>query len=196
MNFVSNEYKDIIRKVQKPSQYLGNEINSIHKFPFTKRGDGGIIKIALIFPDLYEMGMSHLGLKILYHIINMREDSVAERVFAPESDYEELLVKNNLPLASLESSVPLNQFDILGFTLQYELSYTNILNILKLGGVPLRQADRKDDTPLVIGGGPCVFNPEPLSDFFDLFVIGDGEEIVHELIDKIGEAKASHYIVW
>ncbi|OGW00814.1 MAG: hypothetical protein A3I04_00620 [Nitrospinae bacterium RIFCSPLOWO2_02_FULL_39_110] len=193
MNFVSNEYKDIIRKVQKPSQYLGNEINSIHKSPFTKRGDGGIIKIALIFPDLYEMGMSHLGLKILYHIINMREDSVAERVFAPESDYEELLLKNNLPLASLESSVPLNQFDILGFTLQYELSYTNILNILKLGGIPLRQADRKDDTPLVIGGGPCVFNPEPLSDFFDLFVIGDGEEIVSELIDKIGEAKASHY---
>lgn len=182
-------YKDLIERVQKPSRYIGNEINSVHKSPlippFIKGGQGGIrTKIALIFPDLYEMGMSHLGLKILYHIINSRDDAVAERVFAPDTDYEELLIKNNLPLASLESSIPLNQFDMLGFTLQYELSYTNILNILKLGGIPLRQADRKDDTPLIIGGGPCVFNPEPLSDFFDLFVIGDGEEIIHELIDK------------
>lgn len=182
-------YKDLIERVQKPSRYIGKEINSVHKSslipPFIKGGQGGIrTKIALIFPDLYEMGMSHLGLKILYHIINVRDDAVAERVFAPDTDYEELLIKNNLPLASLESSIPLNQFDMLGFTLQYELSYTNILNILKLGGIPLRQADRKDDTPLVIGGGPCVFNPEPLSDFFDLFVIGDGEEVIHELIDK------------
>jgi len=173
------DYKDLIKKVQKPSRYIGKEINSVHKDLSKVK-----TKIALIFPDLYEMGMSHLGLKILYHIINMRDDAVAERVFAPDTDYEELLVKNNLPLASLESSIPLNQFDMLGFTLQYELSYTNILNILKLGGVPLKQADRKDDTPLVIGGGPCVFNPEPLSDFFDLFVIGDGEEAISELIEK------------
>ena len=173
------DYKDLIKKVQKPSRYIGKEINSVHKDLSKVK-----TKIALIFPDLYEMGMSHLGLKILYHIINMRDDAVAERVFAPDTDYEELLVKNNLPLASLESSIPLEQFDMLGFTLQYELSYTNILNILKLGGVPLKQADRKDDTPLVIGGGPCVFNPEPLSDFFDLFVIGDGEEAISELIEK------------
>ncbi len=172
-------YKDLIERVQKPSRYIGKEINSVHKDLSKVK-----TKIALIFPDLYEMGMSHLGLKILYHIINLRDDAVAERVFAPDTDYEELLIKNNLPLASLESSIPLNQFDMLGFTLQYELSYTNILNILKLGGIPLRQADRGDNTPLVIGGGPCVFNPEPLSDFFDLFVIGDGEEVIHELIDK------------
>ena len=183
------DYKEIIKKVQKPSRYVGKEVNSVHKSPlvppFFKGGEGGIkTKIALIFPDLYEMGMSHLGLKILYHIINLRDNAAAERVFAPDTDYEELLLKNNLPLASLESSTPLNQFDMLGFTLQYELSYTNILNILKLGGIPLRQADRKDDTPLVIGGGPCVFNPEPISDFFDLFVIGDGEELISELIDK------------
>ena len=183
------DYKEIIKKVQKPSRYIGKEVNSVHKSPlvppFFKGGEGGIkTKIALIFPDLYEMGMSHLGLKILYHIINLRDNAAAERVFAPDTDYEELLLKNNLPLASLESSTPLNQFDMLGFTLQYELSYTNILNILKLGGIPLRQADRKDDTPLVIGGGPCVFNPEPISDFFDLFVIGDGEELISELIDK------------
>src|SRR3990172_6277508 len=185
-------YKDLIERVQKPSRYIGKEINSVHKSPlippFIKGGQGGIkTKIALIFPDLYEMGMSHLGLKILYHIINLRDDAAAERVFAPDTDYEELLIKNNLPLASLESFIPLNQFDMLGFTLQYELSYTNILNILRFlgwGGVPLRQADRKDDTPLVIGGGPCVFNPEPLSDFFDLFVIGDGEEAISELIEK------------
>ena len=173
------DYKDLIKKVQKPSRYIGKEINSVHKDLSKVK-----TKIALIFPDLYEMGMSHLGLKILYHIINLRDDAVAERVFAPDTDYEELLIKNNLPLASLESSIPLEQFDMLGFTLQYELSYTNILNILKLGGVPLKQADRKDDTPLVIGGGPCVFNPEPLSDFFDLFVIGDGEEAISELIEK------------
>jgi len=178
------DYKDLIKKVQKPSRYIGKEINSVHKDLSKVK-----TKIALIFPDLYEMGMSHLGLKILYHIINMRDDAVAERVFAPDTDYEELLLKNNLPLASLESSIPLEQFDMLGFTLQYELSYTNILNILKLGGVPLKQADRKDDTPLVIGGGPCVFNPEPLSDFFDLFVIGDGEEAISELIEKYQRLK-------
>ncbi|MBI3585299.1 MAG: TIGR03960 family B12-binding radical SAM protein [Nitrospinae bacterium] len=177
-------YKDLIELVQKPSRYIGKEVNSVHKDLSKVK-----TKIALIFPDLYEMGMSHLGLKILYHIINLRDDAAAERVFAPDTDYEELLLKNNLPLASLESSIPLNQFDMLGFTLQYELSYTNILNILKLGGIPLRQADRGDNTPLVIGGGPCVFNPEPLSDFFDLFVIGDGEEIVSELIDKYQKLK-------
>lgn len=183
------EYKDIVKKVQRPSRYLGNEINSIHKSslisPFKKDGHGDIrTKIALIFPDLYEIGMSHLGLKILYHIINLRDDAVAERVFAPDTDYEDILIKNNLPLASLESSIPLRQFDMLGFTIQYELSYTNILNILKLGAVPLKQSDRKDDMPLVIGGGPCAFNPEPIADFFDLFVVGDGEEVINELIDR------------
>ncbi|MBI3815198.1 MAG: TIGR03960 family B12-binding radical SAM protein, partial [Nitrospinae bacterium] len=195
-------YEDIIKKVQRPSRYLGNEVNSIH--PPMK--GGAETKIALIFPDLYEIGMSHLGLKILYHIINQREDAVAERVFSPDTDYEDLLLKNNLPLASLESSLPLNKFDIVGFTLQYELSYTNILNILKLGGIPLRQAERShadlspkvsigergnEDMPLIIGGGPCAFNPEPLSDFFDLFVIGDGEEVIHELIDKYRLSKKS-----
>jgi radical SAM family uncharacterized protein/radical SAM-linked protein len=167
---------NILPNVQRPSRYLGKEINAIRK-------DSATIYIALVFPDLYEIGMSHLGLKILYHILNQQPDIAAERLFAPDLDYEALLRKNSLPITSLESSRPLNKFDLIGFTLQYELSYTNILNILDLGHLPLRAADRDRDLPLVIAGGPGAFNPEPLSPFIDLFVIGEGEEIILEIVD-------------
>ncbi len=177
---------EIISLVQRPSRYLGNEINSIHKDHSKTR-----TKVALVFPDLYEIGMSHLGLKILYHILNRRSDVVAERVFSPGIDYEEILIGKNHPLCSLESYTPLNRFDIVGFTLQHEMSYTNILNILSLGKIPIRSKQRDEDFPLIIGGGPCAFNPEPLADFFDLFVIGDGEEIIIEIIDTYQECRGN-----
>ena len=127
--------------------------------------------------------MSHLGLKILYHIINQREDAAAERAFAPWLDYEEQLRKNSLPLISMESSLPLDKFDILGFTLPYELTYTNILNILNLSNIPLMSSERDERFPLIIAGGACAFNAEPLANFIDAFVLGDGEEIINEIID-------------
>ncbi len=175
---------EIISLVRRPSRYLGSEINSIHKDHSKIR-----TKIALAFPDLYEIGMSHLGLKILYHILNSRPDILAERVFSPGIDYEDILLDKDYPLCSLESYIPLNRFDIVGFTLQHEMSYTNILNILSLGKIPLRSKQRDDDFPLIIGGGPCAFNPEPLADFFDLFVIGDGEEVIIEIIDTYQECR-------
>lgn len=164
--------------VSKPVRYINSELNSIHKDL-----SGVKTKIALIFPDAYEIGMSHLGLRILYHIINLRDDAAAERAYAPWLDYEKHLRKNKRPLTSLESDIPLNRFDILGFTLPYELTYTNILNILDLSGIPLTASDRDEKYPLVIAGGSCAFNPEPLAEFFDAFVLGDGEEIINELID-------------
>jgi radical SAM family uncharacterized protein/radical SAM-linked protein len=170
--------------INKPSRYIGNEINSIRK-DLNKVA----LKIALVFPDVYEVGMSHLGIHILYHILNSREDIAAERVYAPWVDLESILRSNNILLKSIESSIPLKEFDIVGFTLQYELSYTNILNILDLSGIPLCSKDRDSNFPLIIGGGPCAFNPEPLADFFDLFVIGDGEEIIIEISDIIIEWK-------
>ena len=177
-------YEELLPFVKKPSQYLGDEVNSIKKD--LKKVEASI---ALVFPDLYEIGMSHLGLKILYHIVNKREEFAAERVFAPDLDYEELLRGKSIPLASLENKMPLSRFDIVGFTMQYEMSYTNILNILDLGHIPLLSKDRGEEYPLVIGGGPCAYNPEPLADFFDCFIIGDGEEIVIEFLDLFIESK-------
>lgn len=164
--------------VSKPVRYINNEFNSIHKDLTKVR-----TKIALIFPDAYEIGMSHLGLKILYHIINQREDAAAERAYAPWLDYEEQLRKNSLPLTSMESSLPLDKFDILGFTLPYELTYTNILNILNLSNIPFMSSERDERFPLIIAGGACAFNAEPVADFIDAFVLGDGEEIINEIID-------------
>ena len=155
-------YEDLLPFVRKPSQYIGEEVNSIKKDLKKMQAS-----IALVFPDKYEIGMSHLGLKILYHIVNKREEFAAERVFAPDLDYEGLLREKCMPLASLENKLPLNKFDIIGFTLQYEMSYTNVLNMLDLGHVPLLSKDRGEDHPLIIGGGPCAYNPEPLADFFD-----------------------------
>lgn len=160
---------------QRPSRYLSNEVNIIRK--------DAEVKFALCFPDVYEIGMSHLGLKILYSIINDIPYASAERVFAPWFDYEEFLRQKALPLTSLEGRRPLKDFDIVGFSLQYELSYTNVLNMLELGGIPVRSEDRGDDQPLVIAGGPCATNPLPLTPFIDAFVIGDGEEVIGEIID-------------
>jgi radical SAM family uncharacterized protein/radical SAM-linked protein len=160
---------------QKPSRYIGSEVNIIRR--------DADIKVALCFPDTYEIGMSHLGLKILYSIINNIPYASAERVFAPWVDFESFLREKGLPLTSLENRRPLKDFDIVGFTLQYELSYTNVLNMLDLGGIPIRSADREGNYPLIIAGGPCTVNPLPLSPFIDAFVIGDGEEVIREIID-------------
>jgi len=160
---------------RKPSRYIGGEVNSIRK--------DAAVKIALCFPDTYEIGMSHLGFKILYHIINSVPYGSAERAYAPWPDLEAYLREKGLPLTSLEFQRPLNEFDIVGFTLQYELSYTNILNMLDLGGIPVRAARRGDEHPLVIAGGPCAVNPLPLEPFIDAFVIGDGEEVVREILE-------------
>jgi radical SAM family uncharacterized protein/radical SAM-linked protein len=164
---------------RKPSTYIGNEINSIRK--------NGDINVALCFPDTYEIGMSHLGLKILYSIINSIPYASAERVYAPLVDLESYLRKNNLPLTSLEHKRPLQDFDILGFTLQYELSYTNVLNMLDLGKIPIKSDERGDTHPLIIAGGPCSVNPLPLVPFIDAFVVGDGEEVIKEIIDLYSE---------
>jgi radical SAM superfamily enzyme YgiQ (UPF0313 family) len=165
-------------KVQKPGRYTGKEFNEI-----VKKEDASTVKIALAFPDLYEIGMSYLGFKILYEIINKEDDALAERVFSPAVDMEKLLRERQVPAFSLETYRPLNSFDIVGFTVQHELCYSNILNLIDLGQIPLRSEERKEDDPLVIAGGPGTFNAEPLSAFIDLFVIGEGEEIVGEIIE-------------
>src|SRR3990172_12895200 len=170
-------YKDILLSVSRPSRYIGQEINSIKKDLSKVRA-----KVALIFPDTYEIGMSHLGLKILYHVLNRIEEVAAERAFVPWVDLEEVLTKRDEPLVSLESSLPLREFDILGFTLPYELCYSNVLTTLALSDIPLRSAERDERYPLVIGGGTAVFNPEPMADFFDAFFLGDGEEGVIDMI--------------
>ena len=167
-------------KISKPSRYIGGELNSVVKDP-----DRVKLKFALAFPDVYEVGMSHLGLQILYHLLNEIPEVACERAFAPWPDMEKLLREKSLPLCSLESSRPLREFDVLGFSLQYELNYTGVLNILDLAGIPLRAGQRKEGYPLVIGGGPCTLNPEPLADFFDLFLLGDGEEAVLEICREI-----------
>ena len=162
--------------MERPSRYLGSEINTIRK-DLSKTG----LSFALAFPDLYEIGTSHFGIQILYQILNKHPDIAAERVFAPAEDVEALLRSSNAPLTSLETNTPLKKFDIIGFSLLYELNYTNILTILDLAGIPFLAKDRDAAFPLVVGGGPCACNPEPLADFFDAFVIGDGEEVVLEM---------------
>lgn len=171
-------YEDFLPLVTKPARYINTEINAVQKDISKAR-----TSICLFFPDTYEVGMSHLGLRILYDILNGREDTVCERVFSPWTDYEALLRKAGRPLRSLESNTPVKEFDIIGVTLQYELSYTNIIAGLKLVDIPLRYAERTDDDPVVIAGGPCSVNPEPLSEFIDAFFIGEAEEAVHEIID-------------
>lgn len=174
----------LIAQVEKPVRYMGNEYNMIVKD--VNKAD---IRFAFAFPDVYEVGMSHLGMKILYHLINDREDSYCERVFAPWTDMEEKMRQYNIPMFALETKDPIKEFDIIGFTLQYEMSYTNILNILDLGQIPLTWKERNEDHPLIIAGGPCAYNMEPLADFFDLVVMGEGEEVIHELLDLYLECK-------
>jgi len=182
-------FEELLDKVQKPGRYTGKEFNEI-----VKEEDASTVKIALTFPDLYEIGMSYLGFKILYEIINKRDDALAERVFSPAVDMEKLLRERQIPVFSLETYRPLNSFDIVGFTIQHELCYSNILNLIDLGQIPLRWEERKENNPLVIAGGPGAFNPEPLSRFIDLFVIGEGEEIIGEIIEvykRLKEKKQS-----
>lgn len=170
--------ENILPHVSKPARYIGNELNSIHKNHENK------IKIALCYPDAYEIGMSNLGLSILYNVLNSQEDIAAERVYSPWPDMEEQLRKYDLPLFSLESRTKIRAFDILGFSIQNELTYTNLLNILDLSKIPLFRSQRNDSHPLVIAGGASVSNPMPLIDFIDAFVIGDGEEVILEIAKK------------
>lgn len=176
----------ILPTVEKPARYVGGEWNSVRK-----SSDDIHTRIALCFPDTYEIGMSHLGLKILYSLLNKRDGWAAERVYAPWPDMEARLRDRKMPLLSLESYTPLSQFDIVGFSLQYELTYTNVLTMLDLGGIPLKTAERSLDDPLVIAGGPTVYSGEPIADFIDVFVIGDGEEAFPELISRYMELRDS-----
>lgn len=176
----------ILPKVLKPIRYQGNEWNSVHK-----DWDQIPVKVAFGFPDVYEVGMSHLGLRILYDIVNKREDTLMERVFAPWVDFEEKIREYRIPLFSLESYKPISEFDVLAFTLQYEMSFTNLLNMLDLSGIPLRSSERGDEWPLILAGGPTAYNPEPLAPFIDVFLIGEGEEAIHEILDVVKEWKES-----
>jgi len=170
--------EDFLSLVTKPARYINTEINSVHKDLSKVK-----TKVCLFFPDTYEVGMSHLGLRILYNILNSRDDTACERVFSPWLDYEVKLRESGRPLTSLESNVPLSHFDIIGITLQYELSYTNILAGLDLAGIPLRASNRTDGHPVVVAGGPGSLNPEPLSDFIDVFFIGEAEEAIHDIVE-------------
>ncbi|PRX28978.1 radical SAM family uncharacterized protein [Orenia metallireducens] len=180
---LANKIEEILPEVSKPTRYMGNELNMIKKDLNQVK-----VKFALAFPDVYEVAMSHLGIKILYHLLNEREDTVAERVYAPWVDMEQKMREHNLPLFTLENRAKVVDFDILGFTLQYEMSYTNILNMLDLAGIPLKSKDRGEEFPLVIVGGPCAFNPEPLAPFVDVVLLGEAEAAIGELVDQ--------YLVW
>ena len=175
MNKISD---DILCKVEKPARYIGGEINS-----YNKDKNSVDIRYAFCFPDVYEVAMSHLGTKILYYVMNEREDTYCERCFAPWPDMEKALRENNIPLGTLETKDSLKEFDILGFTLQYEMSYTNILNMLDMCDIPLRASERGEEYPIVMMGGPCAYNPEPLYDIADAFVLGEGEEVTNEILD-------------
>lgn len=174
----------LLQAVSKPARYTGNELNAVNK-------DHKLMKCswALALPDVYEVGMSNLGLKILYQVLNDRDDTVAERVYAPWIDMEEKMRSEGMELWSLESFTPVKTFDFVGFSLQYEMIYTNILNMLALAKIPQQSAARGDSDPFIVGGGPCVYNPEPVAEFFDLFIIGEGEEVIEELTDSFIEWK-------
>lgn len=175
-------------KVEKPARYVGSELNSV-----VKNKEEVNVRFAFAFPDVYEVGMSHTGMHILYHLMNSMENVWCERVFAPWTDMEEIMRKNNIPLYGLESKDELMEFDFVGFTLQYEMSYTNILNMLDLGKIPVRSKNRTNDMPLVIAGGPCAYNPEPLYEVIDLFTIGETEELLPELLKLYEEEKKNGF---
>ena len=169
---------DILLQIEKPARYIGGEVNSVMKDPSEVD-----IRFAMCFPDVYEIGMSHLGIQILYDMFNRREDTWCERVYSPWTDLDKILHEKNIPLFALESQYPIRDFDFLGITIQFEMCYTNILQILDLGQIPLHASERTEADPIVIGGGPCTYNPEPLADFFDIFYIGEGETVYDELLD-------------
>lgn len=175
---------DILMKVEKPERYIGHEVNSVIK-------DKGqiAVRFAMCFPDVYEIGMSHLGIQILYDMFNSWEDVWCERVYSPWIDLDAIMRRENIPLFALESQDPVKEFDFLGITIQYEMCYTNILQILDLAQIPLNAADRGEDCPIVIGGGPCTYNPEPIADFFDIFYIGEGETQYRNLLNLYKECR-------
>ena len=178
---------EILLKVEKPARYIGNEVNMVMKDP--EKVD---IRFAMCFPDVYEIGMSHLGIQILYDMFNKRSDVYCERVYSPWVDLDQIMREKQIPLFAIESQDPIKEFDFLGITIQYEMCYTNILQILDLSQIPLLAKDRLEEDPIVIGGGPCVYNPEPLADFFDLFYIGEGETSYDALLDAYKENKKNN----
>ena len=175
---------EILLNIEKPARYIGGEVNSV-----MKDKDKVDIRFAMCFPDVYEIGMSHLGIQILYDMFNRREDTWCERVYSPWMDLDKILREKNIPLFALESQDPVRNFDFLGITIQFEMCYTNILQILDLSQIPLHASDRTEEDPFVIGGGPCAYNPEPLAEFFDIFYIGEGETVYDELLDAYREWK-------
>lgn len=178
---------EILLNIEKPARYIGNEVNSVMKDK--EKVD---IRFAMCFPDVYEIGMSHLGIQILYDMLNRREDTWCERVYSPWTDLDKIMREQHIPLFALESQDPIREFDFLGITIQYEMCYTNILQILDLSGISLFSKERTEDDPIVIGGGPCAVNPEPLADFFDLFYIGEGETVYDQLLDAYKQNKQNH----
>lgn len=177
----------ILMKVEKPARYIGNELNSVKKDK--NQVD---VRFAMAFPDVYEIGMSHLGIQILYDMFNKREDTWCERVYSPWPDLHKIMKEKNIPLFALESQEPVKNFDFLGITLQYEMCYTNILQLLDLSQIPLLAAERTNEDPIVIGGGPCTYNPEPIADFFDMFYIGEGEIMYNDLIELYKSMKKAN----
>ena len=173
----------ILMNVQKPTRYTGGELNACIKDP-----DKVKVRFGFCFPDVYEIAMSHLGLKILYHVLNKREDTYCERVFAPWTDMESEMKKEGMKLFALETGDEVSNFDILGFTLQYELSYSNILYMLDMAGIPSWSTERDESHPFICAGGPCAYNAEPIADFIDFFMLGEGEEMMNEIVDA--------YISW
>ena len=175
---------EILLSVQQPARYIGGEVNMVKKDP------AGKIRFAMAFPDVYELGMSHLGIQILYDMFNKREDVYCERVYSPWMDLDQIMREKQIPLFALESQDPIKNFDFLGITLQYEMCYTNVLQLLDLAQIPLHACDRTEEDPIVIGGGPCTYNPEPIAEFFDLFYMGEGEVVYFELLDRYKENQA------
>ena len=176
---------EILMKIDKPARYIGNELNSV-----CKNKDEVSIRFAMCFPDVYEIGMSHLGIQILYDMFNRRDDVYCERVYSPWMDLDPIMREQKIPLFAVESQDPIKKFDFLGITIQYEMCYTNILQVLELSQIPLHAEDRTEEDPIVIGGGPCTYNPEPIAPFFDLFYMGEGEVVYFDLIDRYKEIKA------
>lgn len=185
---MNEKIEEILNKVEKPSRYIGGEINS-----FDKEIKDDTIRYGFGFPDTYEVGMSHLGMHIIYNLLNELDDVFCERIFAPWVDLEDILRKEDMPMFTLETHSAINELDIIGFTLQYELSYSNILNILDLGKIPLRSCERDESHPIIIAGGPCAYNPEPLADIVDFFVLGESEEVLIEILDAYKSIKSKGF---
>ena len=169
---------EILMTIEKPARYIGGEVNVVYK-----NKEDVDVRFVMCFPDVYEIGMSHLGIQILYDMFNRFEDVWCERVYSPWLDLDKIMREKNIPLFALESQDPIRDFDFLGITIQYEMCYTNILQVLDLAQIPLLAKDRTKEHPIVIGGGPCIYNPEPIADFFDIFYIGEGETVYRELMD-------------